>query len=92
MLTIIAIMFIGIAAGYLLRDKSTKWLSPALTVLIWLLLFFLGVEVGANEHVLNGIKDLGLEALLLAVAGTAGSIALAWALWRYISNRKGGGQ
>ncbi len=85
-------MFVGIAVGFLLRGKSDKWVSPALTVLIWLLLFFLGVEVGGNEHVLNGIKDLGLEALLLAVAGTAGSIALAWVLWRFIRSRKGGEQ
>lgn len=90
MLTIVAIMFIGIAVGYLLRKCRNKWVSPALTALIWLLLFALGVEVGENENVLRGIKDLGLEALVLSMAGTAGSIALAWALWRYIQHKKGG--
>lgn len=90
MLTIVAIMFLGIAVGYLLRKCRNGWVSPALTVLIWLLLFALGIEVGENENVLRGIKDLGLEALVLSLAGTAGSIALAWALWRYIQHKKGG--
>jgi len=90
MLTIVAIMFIGIAAGYLLRKCPQGWVAPALTVLIWLLLFFLGVEVGENKNVLAGIKNLGIEALLLAAAGSAGSIALAWALWKFIQHKKGG--
>lgn len=90
MLTVVGIMFVGIAAGFLLRNCSSKWVLPALTFLIWLLLFLLGVDVGENEHVLNGIKDLGVEALILAVGSSAGSIALAWALWQYIKHKKGG--
>ena len=82
-------MLVGIAVGYLMRKCSSRWVSPALTVLIWLLLFFLGVEVGANRHVLNGIKDLGIDALVMAVGASGGSIALAWALWMYIKRKKG---
>ena len=54
------------------------------------LLFFLGVEVGENDNVLNSLNKLGLEALLLSIAGTAGSIALAWALWKSIKRKEGG--
>ena len=89
MITIISLMILGIAVGFLMREFSSRWVSLALTVLIWLLLFFLGVEVGSNPNVLNGIKDLGIEALILAVGASGGSIALAWALWKYIKYKKG---
>ncbi len=91
MLQIILIMAAGIAAGWLLRHREFKWLNAFLTLMVWALLFFLGVEVGENEKVINSLKDLGLEALTLAVTATAGSIAAAWALWKVISRNKKGG-
>ena len=78
------------AVGWLLRGRFSKAVEKAINVLIWLLLFLLGVEVGGNERIVNGIATLGLEALLLAVAGCAGSALLAWALWRWSQRRKGG--
>ncbi len=90
MLQIILIMAAGIATGWLLRRRSFKFINTLLIVLVWALLFFLGVEAGENQAVIDGIKDLGMEALLLALAGTAGSIALAWVLWKYIRHKEGG--
>lgn len=79
----------GIATGWLLRRRTFKWIDALLTVLVWALLFFLGVEVGENDNVLNNLSSLGMEALLLSIAGTAGSIALAWALWKAIKRKEG---
>lgn len=90
MLQIISIMAAGIVAGWLLRKRTFKWLDTLLIVLVWALLFFLGVEAGENPAVIKGLKDLGLEALLLSIAGTAGSIAAAWALWKIIKRKEGG--
>lgn len=90
MLQIILIMAAGIATGWLLRRHSFKFINTLLIVLVWALLFFLGVEAGENQAVIDGIKDLGMEALLLALAGTAGSIALAWVLWKLIRRKEGG--
>ncbi|MDY6292507.1 MAG: LysO family transporter [Bacteroidales bacterium] len=90
MLQIILIMAAGIVAGWLLRRHQFKWINALLMVLVWALLFFLGVEVGENDNVLNSLNKLGLEALLLSIAGTAGSIALAWALWKAIKRKEGG--
>ncbi len=92
MLQIILIMAAGIATGWLLRRRSFKFINTLLIVLVWALLFFLGVEAGENQAVIDGIKDLGMEALLLALAGTAGSIALAWVLWKLIRRKEGGGR
>ena len=90
MLQIILIMAAGIATGWLLRKRTFNFINTLLIVLVWALLFFLGLEAGENPSVIEGLKDLGLEALLLSIAGTAGSIALAWALWKYIRHKEGG--
>lgn len=93
MLKVVAIMLSGMAVGFLLRKRRLRVVPHAVTVLIWLLLFFLGVEVGENPQVINGIRDLGLEALWLSLTGIAGTILLSWALWRWTRGRKkkGGG-
>lgn len=89
MLTIIIIMFCGIALGRLLRHRKLPWLGIATNVLIWLLLFLLGIEVGNDDRIIRGIASLGLEALVIALAGVAGGAVLSLLLWRYTSkNRK----
>lgn len=93
MLKVVAIMLSGMAVGFLVRKRRLRVVPHAVTVLIWLLLFFLGVEVGENPQVINGIRDLGLEALWLSLTGIAGTILFSWALWRWTRGRKkkGGG-
>lgn len=49
MFIVIGIMALGIAAGYLLRNRNLKRLGNVISVLIWLLLFLLGVEAGSDE-------------------------------------------
>lgn len=90
MLKVVAIMLSGMAVGFLLRKRRLRIVPHAVTVLIWLLLFFLGVEVGENPQVINGITSLGLEALWLSIAGLAGTVAFSWALWHWVSRKKGG--
>ncbi len=89
MLKIVAIMLSGMAVGFLLRKRQLRVVPHAVTVLIWLLLFFLGVEVGENPQVINGISSLGLEALWLSLTGIVGTVLFSWALWRWV-NKKGG--
>lgn len=87
-------MLSGMAVGFLLRKRQLRVVPHAVTVLIWLLLFLLGVEAGSNPQVVHGISDLGLEALWLSMTGVAGTVLAAWALWRWVggSKKKGGGQ
>ena len=83
MLKIVLIMFCGIGTGYLLRKRNLGSIGRIITALIWLLLFLLGIEVGSNPRIVNGLQTLGIEALLLALGGSLGSALLAWALWKY---------
>ena len=90
MLKFVAIILSGMAVGFLLRKRRLKVVPHMVTVIIWLLLFFLGVEVGENPQVINGITTLGMEALWLSITGLAGTIAFSWALWHWVSRKKGG--
>ena len=90
MLKVVAIMLSGMAVGFLLRKRRLRVVPHAVTVLIWLLLFFLGVEAGENPQVINGISNLGLEALWLSLTGIAGTVLFSWVLWRWVNGKKGG--
>ena len=51
--------------------------------------FFLGVETGSDEQVLENFSALGLQALILALSGIAGSVVFAAVLYRILfRNRK----
>ena len=88
MLKFVAIILSGMAVGFLLRKRPLKVMLHVVTVLIWLLLFFLGIEVGENPQVVGGISRLGLEALWLSLAGLVGTILFSWALWRWVNASK----
>ena len=80
MFTVIGIMFVGIALGYLLRRQSLPWINKAITALIWLLLFLLGIEVGHNEQIIRSLPTLGVEAFAIAIVCVLGSCLAAWGL------------
>jgi len=52
-----------------------------------LLLFLLGLEVGANETIVRQFGTLGFEAFLLAAGATLGSVVFAWILWLAVRNK-----
>ena len=54
MFTIIGLMLTGMLLGYLLRKRSLHKIHTVITVLIWALLFILGIEVGGNEQIIKG--------------------------------------
>jgi uncharacterized transporter YbjL len=78
MFIVIGIMFGGIAIGYLLRRITLfqKMANPIFYTIL-LLLFMLGLSVGANKTIMSNLATLGWQALLIAVAGTLGSIIMA---------------
>ena len=49
----------------------------------------MGIEVGGNEHIMQALPTLGVEALVVSVLTILGSCVGAWMLWKYIG-RKGG--
>jgi uncharacterized membrane protein YbjE (DUF340 family) len=85
MFTVIIIMTIGIVIGAAFH-KRTAFIQGAervITYAIWLLLFLLGVSVGANKLIMSNIGTLGIQALLLSFSAMAGSIVLSYFLFAY---------
>ena len=88
MLIVVSLMLCGIAVGYMLRNKNMRIVSRIITVLIWLLLFLLGIEVGSNPRIVGGMQTLGIEALVLTIGGAVGTTLCAWLLWIYVSRKE----
>lgn len=76
MFTIIGLMLTGILLGYLLRKRSLHKIHTVITVLIWALLFILGIEVGGNEQIIKGLHTIGIEAVILTLGSTAWVVSL----------------
>lgn len=87
MFTIIGIMFSGICFGYFIRNKRKIWVHKLITVLIWFLLFLLGIEVGGNSEIISNIDNIGIDALTITIAAVLGSAIGAQILW-YLLNQK----
>lgn len=83
-LLILSLMLSGAALGYLLRRRPLPFLSRLVSLLVWLLLFLLGLEVGGNPSVLTSLPTLGLQALCLSLGALLGSACCAWLLWRMV--------
>ena len=80
MLTVVAIMFLGIALGFLVKGKSrvVNLNNKLIMWAIYLLLFLLGVAIGTNELILNNLPNLGFKALLISTSCILGSVLVSW--------------
>lgn len=87
MFIIIGIMLSGMLVGYLFRTFRLTIIHKFITVLIWTLLLLLGIEVGGNEKIVSGLHTIGVEALMITVAATLGSVLAAWGLWIVLYKR-----
>ncbi|MBO5864773.1 MAG: LysO family transporter [Bacteroidaceae bacterium] len=82
MLIVIAMMFSGIAFGYIMRSRKINGIHKVITMLVWALLFVLGVEVGGNPRIIAALPTLGIEALFIATLAILGSAIAAMLLWK----------
>lgn len=87
MFTIIGLMLTGMLLGFLLRKHKLSGIHKIITVLIWLLLFLLGIDVGGNQEIINGLHTIGMEALIITLAAVLGSVTAAWGLWYVLYKR-----
>ncbi len=85
MLYLILTLCAGIVAGWLSRRcKFVSFTGKAISVTICVMLFVMGVEIGADENVLRNLSGVGLQSLLLAFAGVAGSSVFVAVLYRIV--------
>ena len=87
--TVLFILISGAIAGYFSRRiPNIKKVGSAIGIVIMLLLFFLGVSVGANPQVVAKFHTIGTEAMIIALGGTLGSIICAWIVYRYFFKKE----
>ncbi len=84
MVTYIALLLASLVAGAsvgLIRgrfsDRARKYISMAMTGLVFVLILFMGLKTGSNEAVVSNLGVYGLQSLLIAIAAIIGSIIFA---------------
>ena len=60
MLKIFAVLAGGILTGRLLLGRRLSFAQPLITVIIWALLFLLGLEAGSDPAVVGGLATVAL--------------------------------
>ena len=90
MLTVVALMSLGILIGVLLRKKKEifRWVDRLVGYTIYLLLFLLGLSVGKNDLILKNIHLIGIQALIITLAAICGSILLCRLVYLFFFRKK----
>lgn len=83
MISIILTMLAGVGLGYLLKNvRLMRKCGTAVSVVIWIMLFSLGLKIGADKELIGNLSGIGLQALVLAVFGVAGSVIAATIVYK----------
>lgn len=89
MIEIVLLIVAGGALGYALRRRHwLRRIEGSISWTVYVMLFVLGLTVGANPLLLRQWPGIGGQALLLSVAGVAGTLAMVCLLGRFIRNRE----
>ena len=74
----------GIPLGYALRRRpsAVRWTNHALSGIIYVLLFLIGVSLGGNADLLSRVSELGLQGVVIGLLGSLGSAFAAWVLFK----------
>lgn len=91
MFIVIGLMLVGVLAGRFLRRFKFGWIQALIIMLIWILLFLLGVDVGSNEQIIREFHTIGMEAIVITLFAVLGSVIAASLFWRRLNKNKKGG-
>lgn len=80
MLPVLLVMTFGIVLGYVFRHQSKiiQFSEKATSLVIYLLLFLLGVGVGLNKIIVSNMGSIGVQAIVITLGAMFGSIILAY--------------
>lgn len=87
MWSIIIFLIVGILLGnrLSLKDKGKKINEKAQLIGLLLLLFSMGISIGANSDVVSNLNSIGLQAFVFALLTTLGSIICVFIVSRKLS-------
>lgn len=90
MFGVMIVMLSGILIGYILRNiRAIPALVSKINIyIIFLLLFVMGLSVGNNPQVIQGLGTLGLLGIAISVVSIAGSVFLSWIVYRHLFKKR----
>lgn len=79
MFKILGILVLGVLLGHVLKNLSffEKSANKVIMLVIYALLFLLGVSIGKNDVILNNLDSLGVQAWWLTFGAVLGSVIAA---------------
>lgn len=88
MFKILLLLSASAGLGFVLRNvRMTAHLSETAQYTVYVMLLVFGLSIGSNPEVMSRLGEFGLQAVILAVAGIAGSISAARLLSRVTSKK-----
>jgi len=84
MLPVLLLMTLGFVLGYVLRNKNKfiQFSNKATTLIIYALLFLLGIGVGLNKTIVSNMTTIGLQAILITFGAVLGSLIFAYITYK----------
>jgi len=84
MLPVLLLMTLGFVLGYVLRNKTKfiQFSNKATTLIIYALLFLLGIGVGLNKTIVSNMTTIGLQAILITFGAVLGSLIFAYITYK----------
>ena len=76
----IALAIPGLVPSFFIENDLSKWI-------LYLLLFFVGIQIGTNKNILNVTKSVGFKIMLVPLATTIGTFAGAIAISFLLNER-----
>ena len=84
MVTYVALLLGSLVAGAIIgllrggfTDVEKRYVSLAMTCLVFVLILLMGLKTGSNEQVISNLGVYGLQSLLITVGAIIGSIIFA---------------
>ena len=86
---VIVFLVLGLLIGWRFRPggKTQKIIHQALTLSIWILLFFMGMDMGSDKNVLQQWGRIGGAAAVIAASSLFGSFAAGFLLWKWVMKK-----
>ena len=86
-MTVLLILIASVAVGLLLRRRlPSRLLDRSATATVWLLIFTFGISLGSNKAIVSDFPHFGSTAIIIAIAGVAGSVGAAWIVGHWLDN------
>ena len=82
-------MALGGVIGYFLRQKNfIKFVPSVLHLIVFTLLFLLGITVGSNQLIMENLFSYCGQAAVISLLGVTGSIAASMIIYRFFFKTK----